>query len=154
MAAKRDLFKSSDVCELTQLQAYILRSWEAEFPQLGKPATSGAGRIYRRADVDLVLRIKELVFREGLTLAGARRRLEEEDQSPGLSVAAVAVDNVLDEFARSKLREVRTGLEAILQLVSRGGDRSPVPELTLIAPALRTKSSAAKGAAGRRRRAS
>jgi DNA-binding transcriptional MerR regulator len=154
VAAKRDLFKSSDVCELTQLQAYILRSWEAEFPQLGKPATSGAGRIYRRADVDLVLRIKELVFREGLTLAGARRRLEEEDQSPGLSVAAVAVDNVLDEFARSKLREVRTGLEAILQLVSRGGDRSPVPELTLIAPALRTKSSAAKGAAGRRRRSS
>jgi DNA-binding transcriptional MerR regulator len=154
VAAKRDLFKSSDVCELTQLQAYILRSWEAEFPQLGKPATSGAGRIYRRADVDLVLRIKELVFREGLTLAGARRRLEEEDQSPGLSVAAVAVDNVLDEFARSKLREVRTGLEAILQLGSRGGDRAPVPELTLIAPALRTKSSAAKGAAGRRRRAS
>jgi DNA-binding transcriptional MerR regulator len=154
VAAKRDQFKSSDVCELTQLQPYVLRSWEAEFPNLGKPAASGAGRLYRRADVDLVLRIKDLVYREGLTLAGARRRLEEDDQSPGPSVAAVAVDSVLDEFARSKLREVRTGLEAILQLVSRGGEGSPVPELTLVAPAMRAKGGAAKAAAGKRRRAS
>lgn len=154
VAAKRELFKSSDVCELTQLQPYVLRSWEAEFPNLGKPATNGAGRVYRRADVDLVLRIKDLVFREGLTLAGARRRLEEDEYSPGTSVAAVAVDNVLDEFARSKLREVRTGLEAILQLVSRGGGGSTVPELTLVAPAMRAKSGAAKGATGKRRRAS
>jgi DNA-binding transcriptional MerR regulator len=148
VAAKRELFKSSDVCELTQLQAYVLRSWEAEFPHLGKPATNGAGRLYKRTDVDLVLRIKDLVFREGLTLAGARRRLEEEDESPGTSVAAVAVDSVLDEFARTKLREVRTGLEAILQLVSRGAPPPP-PELTLVAPAVRVKGSAK--AAGKRR---
>ena len=154
MAVKRELFKSSDVCELTQLQPYVLRSWEAEFPQLGKPASNGVGRVYRRADVDLVLRIKDLVFREGLTLAGARRRLEEEEQSPGTSVAAVAVDRVLDEFARTKLREVRTGLEAILQLVSRGEHGSPVPELTLVAPAARAKSAAVKGQAAKRRRAS
>lgn len=148
MAAKRELFKSSDVCELTRLQPYVLRSWEAEFPQLGKPAANGAGRLYQRADVDLVLRIKELVFGEGLTLAGARRRLEEEQQSPGRSVAAVAVNDVLDEFARRKLREVRTGLEAILKIVSRTGEGSAAPELQLVAPAARTKSAA------KRRRAS
>ena len=51
--------------------------------------------MYRRADVELVLRIKQLVFDEGLTLAGARRRLEEEQQEPGTSVAAVAVNDVL-----------------------------------------------------------
>jgi DNA-binding transcriptional MerR regulator len=155
VAAKRELFKSSDVCELTRLQPYVLRSWEAEFPQLGKPASGGAGRLYRRADVDKVLRIKDLVFREGLTLAGARRRLEEEEQGPGTSVAAVAIDDVLDDFARSKLREVRTGLEAILRLVSRDGRMSSGPEqLTLVAPAARAKSAPAKGAAAKRRRAS
>jgi DNA-binding transcriptional MerR regulator len=155
VAAKRELFKSADVCELTQLQPYVLRSWEAEFPQLGKPATNGAGRVYRRADVDLVLRIKDLVFREGLTLAGARRRLEEEDAGPVTSVAAVAVDDMLDDFARTKLREVRTGLEAILQLVSRDGHRPSGPEqLSFVGPAARAKSAAAKGQSAKRRRAS
>jgi DNA-binding transcriptional MerR regulator len=148
VAAKRELFKSSDVCELTRLQPYVLRSWEAEFPQLGKPAANGAGRLYQRTDVDLVLRIKELVYVEGLTLAGARRRLEEEQQKPGTSVGAVAVNEVLDDFARRKLREVRSGLEAILKIVSRDG-RGPAPELQLVPPAARAKSGAAK-----RRRAS
>jgi DNA-binding transcriptional MerR regulator len=147
VVAKRELFKSADVCELTQLQPYMLRSWEAEFPALGKPAASGGGRMYRRADVELVLRIKELVFGEGLTLAGARRRLEEEQQGPRPSIAAEAMDEVLSEMARSKLREVRTGLEAILQLLNQDAGRPP--ELQLVAPASRQK-----GAAAKRRRAS
>ena len=149
MAAKRELFKSADVCELTQLQPYVLRSWEAEFPGLGKPAATGAGRLYRRSDVEMVLRIKELVFREGLTVAGARRRLEEEQQDPSTSAVAVAMDDMLSEMARSKLREVRTGLESILQLLSRDAGRSSMPELELVAPAARAKNTAAK-----RRRAS
>jgi DNA-binding transcriptional MerR regulator len=107
------------------------------------------GRLYQRSDVDLVLRIKELVFGEGLTLAGARRRLEEEQQGPATSVAAVAVNDVLDDFARRKLREVRSGLEAILQIVSRDGAGSPVPELELVAPA-----AGSKATAGKRRRVS
>src|SRR5688572_30068645 len=130
-AAKRELFKSPDVCEIAQLQPYMLRSWEAEFPGLGQPASSG-GRVYRRADVELVLRIKQLVFGEGLTLAGARRRLEEEPRAP--SVPAVTVDDALGDMARSNLRQVRTGLEAIMRLLSRGPDGSSAPELQLVSP--------------------
>jgi DNA-binding transcriptional MerR regulator len=89
--------------------------------------------VYRRVDVELVLRIKQLVFGEGLTLAGARRRLEEEQQDPTDSVVAFAVEDVLSDLARTKLREVRSGLEAILQMLNREAGRQP--ELTLVAPA-------------------
>jgi DNA-binding transcriptional MerR regulator len=148
-AAKRDTFRSPDVCELAKLQPYVLRSWEAEFPGLGQPASEGGGRIYRRADVEMVLRIKQLVFGEGLTLAGARRRLEEEQRGP--SIAAVAVDDVLGDMARGKLREVRKGLEAILRLLDA---RPDAPELKLVAPPERPSKSATKSSATKRRRAS
>jgi len=162
-SAKRELFKSPDVCEMAQLQSYVLRSWEAEFPGLGQPATGG-GRIYRRADVELVLRIKQLVFDEGLTLAGARRRLEEQNEP---SVAAGAVEHVLGGMARSKLRQVRTGLEAIMRLLSRDSDRQRdlqlVPRPASVARARathkrsmpvarRSTKRAAKTSAGKRRR--
>lgn len=168
-AAKRELFKSPEVCELAQLQPYMLRSWEAEFPGLGQPA-DGGGRVYRRADVELVLRIKRLVFGEGLTLAGARRRLEEEIEEPPAPVAGV--EDALDDMARSKLRHVRSGLEAILQLLSRDLAVRSTPDLQLVSPGAgaltdRAKATArramavprrakdtAKGAAGKRRRAS
>jgi DNA-binding transcriptional MerR regulator len=127
-SAKRELFKSSDVCQLAELQSYVLRSWEAEFPGLGQPLAAGPGRVYRREDVELVLRIKQLVFVEGLTLAGARRRLEEEIGEP--PVVAVAMEDALGDLARTKLRQVRQGLEAIMAMLSRDAG----PELQLVAP--------------------
>ena len=169
--AKRELFKSLDVCEMAQLQPYVLRSWEAEFPGLGQPSGAGAGRVYRRADIELVLRIKQLVFGEGLTLAGARRRLEEDPRGP--SVPAMTVDDALGDMARSKLRQVRTGLEAIMRLLSRDANRSGPPDLQLVPPpavaprarpragakasvaaSRRSSKSAGKSASGKRRRAS
>jgi DNA-binding transcriptional MerR regulator len=127
-AAKRELYKSPDVCQLAELQPYVLRSWEAEFPGLGQPLAAGTGRLYRREDVELVLRIKQLVFVEGLTLAGARRRLEEEIGEP--PVVSVAMEDALGDLARTKLRQVRQGLEAIMAMLSRDAG----PELQLVAP--------------------
>ena len=66
------------MCDLVKVQPYVLRSWEAEFPELGVAKAAGGPRVYRRADVEQVLRIKHLLLVEGLTLAGARRKLEEE----------------------------------------------------------------------------
>jgi DNA-binding transcriptional MerR regulator len=116
MAPKREVFKAPEVCEMAQLQPYVLRTWEAEFPALGQP-TNGGTRLYRRADVELVLRIKQLVFGEGLTLAGVRRRLEEQDTEP--SVAALSLDDVLGGMARSRLRQLRSGLEAIMKMLEK-----------------------------------
>ena len=62
---------------MTGLQPYVLRSWEKEFPGIGVQKSQDSTRLYRQSDVDQVLRIKDLVFAEGLTLSGARRRIEE-----------------------------------------------------------------------------
>jgi DNA-binding transcriptional MerR regulator len=75
-------FKASEVCELAQIQPYVLRSWESEFPELGLSKTPGGPRIYRRSDVERVLRIRDLVFTEGLTVSGVRRRFESEQPPP------------------------------------------------------------------------
>jgi DNA-binding transcriptional MerR regulator len=68
----RSLFRQPEVCEIAKVQPYVLRSWEAEFPDLGVAKTEGGPRVYRRADVERVLRLKHLLYVEGLTLAGAR----------------------------------------------------------------------------------
>jgi DNA-binding transcriptional MerR regulator len=134
---KRELFKAPEVCEMAQLQPYVLRTWEAEFPSLGKASGTGP-RVYRRADVELVLRIKQLVFGEGLTLAGVRRRFEEEDEDDGEpSLAAVAVDDMLGGMARSRLQGVRDGLEAILRLLDGAAQDDRPPDLELVPPSHR-----------------
>lgn len=148
-APKRDLFKAGEVCEMAQLQPYVLRSWESEFPHLGRLAENGSARIYRRGDVELVLRIKQLVFGEGLTLAGARRRLEEEDEDPQTtSVAALAVKDALGDLARSRLRQIRSGLEAIMAMLARDSPRDE-SELKLVPPGDRPSVARRKPAAAR-----
>jgi DNA-binding transcriptional MerR regulator len=129
-APKRELFKAAEVCDVVQVQAYVLRSWEAEFPALGQPGSGGGPRVYRRADVELALKIKQLVFDEGLTLAGARRRLEEEGAPPNGASAGI-MDEILGDRVRDRVRKVRSGLQSLLQLLSRDGQR----ELELVPPA-------------------
>jgi DNA-binding transcriptional MerR regulator len=71
-------FRIGEVARLCRLPAYVLRFWETEFPQL-KPVKSSTGqRMYRRKDVESVLRIKKLLYEEGFTIAGARQQLRAE----------------------------------------------------------------------------
>jgi DNA-binding transcriptional MerR regulator len=118
---KRALFKAAEVCDLLKVQSYVLRSWEAEFPEIGVAKASGGARVYRRSDVERVARIKHLLLVEGLTLAGARRRLDEEGAPVGAD--APAIDELLGQNARERLTEVKRGLRSILDLLagSNGG---------------------------------
>ena len=112
---KRALFKTTEVCDLVKVQPYVLRSWEAEFPDLGIAKTDGGPRTYRRRDVEQAIRIKHLLLVDGLTLAGARRRLEEE----AAPVAAGApLEELISQNARDRLTEVKRGLRAILDLLA------------------------------------
>ena len=74
-------FRIGEVAALCRLPAYVLRFWETEFPQL-KPVKSSTGqRMYRKRDVESVVRIKKLLYEDGFTIAGARVQLREETKS-------------------------------------------------------------------------
>jgi DNA-binding transcriptional MerR regulator len=68
-------FKISEVCEIVGVEAYVLRFWETEFPNFAPQKTKAGHRVYKRKDVENVLRIKELLYDRGFTIAGARKQL-------------------------------------------------------------------------------
>ncbi len=125
-------FKIGEVCEITDTQPYVLRYWESEFPALAPAKNSSGQRIYRRRDIETVLRIKQLLYEEGFTIAGAKKRLEQEllekngadrrgapeDElsAPGAVPAAAA-----DDRTRLVLIEVRQQLREMLTLLDGGG---------------------------------
>jgi DNA-binding transcriptional MerR regulator len=114
------LFRAAEVCDIAQVQPYVLRSWEKEFPGIGVQKSLDSPRLYRQADLDQVLLIKRLVFNEGLTLSGARRKLEESaPRTPAVADQEVAeVLDALASDARTRIAYVRDGLRSILQLLS------------------------------------
>lgn len=116
-------FRIGEVAQLCDLPAYVLRFWETEFSQL-KPHKSGTGqRLYRRRDVEMVLRIKRLLYEEGYTIPGARQVFKaeakegpvqpelplkfeiERDASPSLSAKAKR-DNMVLRRVKKELREI------------------------------------------------
>jgi len=118
----RAVFRAQEVCELAQLQPYVLRSWESEFPEMGLSKTQGGPRVYRKTDVELVLRIKHLLFVDGLTLAGARKQLAGEGRTTSdEDVTDADIAAMVDEATRQQLRDVKRGLQWILGVLSGNG---------------------------------
>src|SRR5215218_5660471 len=71
-------FKIGEVCELVGVQAHVLRYWETEFPMLSPQKNKSGQRSYRRRDVEIALRIKQLLYVEMFTIAGAKKKLQAE----------------------------------------------------------------------------
>jgi DNA-binding transcriptional MerR regulator len=121
-------FKIGEVCEITDTQPYVLRYWESEFPALAPAKNSSGQRIYRRKDIETVLRIKQLLYDEGFTIAGAKKRLETEMSGKGATPQSMAGASdpppaEVDERARTVLFEVRDQLREILTLLDKGAKR-------------------------------
>jgi DNA-binding transcriptional MerR regulator len=106
-------FRIGEVATLCHLPAYVLRFWESEFPQL-KPVKGSTGqRMYRKRDVESVLRIKQLLYEQGFTIAGARQHLRTESKSDKTQAAIP-----FPTHSASELRHIRQGLREILTLLS------------------------------------
>ena len=71
-------FKIGEVCDLTGVQAHVLRYWESEFPMLAPQKNRAGQRTYRKRDVEMALRIKELLYEDQYTIAGAKKKLASE----------------------------------------------------------------------------
>jgi DNA-binding transcriptional MerR regulator len=118
--------KASEVCDLVKVQPYVLRTWELEFPNLGVVKTPGGPRLYRSSDVELALRIKQLVFGDGLTLAGARRRMDEErNQADELPFDEPEPGSGLSTDARVRLTLIKQEMRALLDLLGGGNGVRP-----------------------------
>src|SRR5262245_17892691 len=98
------LYKIGEVCKLADVQPYVLRYWETEFPQLAPNKSGGGQRLYTRREIDTILRIKELLYREGFTIAGAKKKLETELTSAPEAGAAPQSDVIGN--VKKELREI------------------------------------------------
>ena len=160
---QRTLYKAAEVCAIAKLQPYVLRSWEAEFPDLGVEQSGGRPRVYRQTHLDLVLRIKALLFSEGLTLGAARRKILKErpadtgDDGP-------PIEELQGADTQARIDDVKVSLRSILTLLRTSGNgdvATPLepgverPAPARLAPARGRKAKATKRAtkaAGARRR--
>jgi DNA-binding transcriptional MerR regulator len=114
-------FKIGEVCEITDTQPYVLRYWESEFPMLAPAKNSSGQRIYRRRDIETVFRIKELLYDEGFTIAGAKKRIEGEMSGRGPTPQPTPAPAEGDDRVRAALRDVRDELRQILTALGRSG---------------------------------
>jgi DNA-binding transcriptional MerR regulator len=128
-AEEQRLYRIGEVARLTELKPFVLRYWETEFPMLEPVKSSSGHRMYRQEDVDLVFRIKRLLYDEGYTIAGARRHLREhkdgaENSHGGHSGSLSAASAALSEgpsqlLSRKMLLDLRDALRAFLTLLER-----------------------------------
>jgi len=129
-AEEQRLYRIGEVARLTELKPFVLRYWETEFPMLEPVKSSSGHRMYRQEDVDLVLKIKRLLYDEGYTIAGARRHLREHKDGAenshgahggafGAGVAASSAEGPAQLLSRKMLLDLRDTLRAFLTLLER-----------------------------------
>jgi DNA-binding transcriptional MerR regulator len=123
-------FRIGDVAKLCGVEAYVLRFWESEFPQL-RPNKSGTGqRLYRKRDVEMVLKVRRLLHDEGYTIAGARQVLAQESVGKKASPQLKLIENGANGSGerspalQAKLQKVRSELRELLGILSSAPGRS------------------------------
>jgi DNA-binding transcriptional MerR regulator len=122
MAAADDkkLYKIGEVCRVAAVEPYVLRYWETEFPSLAPNKSGGGQRLYTRREIDIILRIKQLLYSEGFTIAGAKKRLEAEMEGGAPKPPPPQPASVAAKPARGSskaLANVKKELRAILKML-------------------------------------
>jgi DNA-binding transcriptional MerR regulator len=117
LAPEKAVYRIGEVSRLTGTKAFVLRYWETEFPML-QPVKSPSGhRLYRKQDVEMVLRIKRLLYDEGFTIAGARRHLRETNGNAAREPAPPQSRGQL--LSRKALLDLRDALRGFLTMLEK-----------------------------------
>lgn len=127
MATKKKLyFKIGEACKKVDIQPYVLRYWETEFPALSPDKSKSGQRVYTAEDLEVIGRIKELLYEEGFTIAGAKKKLEAElktgikthrkadSGADEAEAAEEAAAPVADPALEKELARMRQGVEKAL----------------------------------------
>lgn len=120
-SAEQGLYRIGDVSRLANVKPFVLRYWETEFPMLQPVKDSSGRRLYRQQDVDLILKIKRLLYDEGFTIAGARRHLRESNgaSEPDSAAPIPPGFGAAQLLNRKLLLDLRDSLRAFLTLLER-----------------------------------
>ncbi len=94
---KRLYYKIGEACKALGIQPYVLRYWETEFPALSPSKSRSGQRVYSEKELEIIRRIKELLYEEGYTIAGAKKKLEAELAAGGVGESGEAVRNEEEE---------------------------------------------------------
>ena len=104
-------FKIGEVCELAGVQAHVLRYWESEFPTLAPQKNRAGQRVYRKRDVEMALRIKELLYEDQYTIAGAKKRLANDLRAGGKFKIVSPENGADDSESGASAVSARTGIK-------------------------------------------
>jgi len=124
-------FRIGEVAKLCALEAYVLRYWETQFPQLRPEKARSGQRVYKRKDLELILRLKALLYEQRFTIAGARRLLAGEERDgtarrDDAAAAAAARDATLArESALRGLAGLRKGVRELRALIDEDAAADP-----------------------------
>jgi DNA-binding transcriptional MerR regulator len=128
-------YKIGSVCEITGTQPYILRFWESEFPQLAPQKSRSGQRLFRERDIETVRRIKQLLYEEGYTIPGARKRLEQEESErapvPAASQTPAPVPSAAQAPPEASARRAGAGARAPARAPERAPSGQPDAQRTL-----------------------
>ncbi len=113
---KKLYYSIGEVSGLVDLKQYVLRYWETEFPMLRPQKNRAGNRKYRKKDIDLVLRIKNLLYNKKYTIAGAREKLRREQKG---DIDIETESNVHSNEYKELLSSIKIELQEILELLSR-----------------------------------
>ncbi len=113
VSVERLYYRIGEVSRVTGLKPHVLRYWESEFKVI-KPHKGGSlQRLYRKKDLDLILKIKKLLYDEGFTIAGAKKKIRDWEKEGPEPVKLKLIEKRGDGKDSSLLRTVREELEAI-----------------------------------------
>jgi DNA-binding transcriptional MerR regulator len=114
-AIKKLYYSISEVSEITKLKAYVLRYWETEFSQLNPPKNRAGNRTYRQKDIELILKIKDLLYDKKYTIDGARNCLK------GKYLDSSVDNNSQSNSNKNKiiLSKIKDELRSILSIISK-----------------------------------
>jgi len=114
---RKRYYAIGEVSELCGIKPHVLRYWEQEFPQLKPIKRRGNRRYYQFDDVEMVRRIRSLLYEQGFTIGGARQRLREARQEQVASIAAAALPQAATSLVSRKdqIKDLRHELEELLK---------------------------------------